>query len=225
MKEIVNELRERLTPPQLKERAKEVAVRETRELKDRFIDSPWAIGITGGLVAAGLGRWLRGRREMRQFDTRYQSAAGFQERGTGLQERGAQLRDKASELAGGVREKAGELKEKAGELKDKAVQMSHRAVEKLPTTEDVKRVGRYVGEEPLVGALAAVAVGAALGLLLPLTNKEREVLEPYRVRAGEKLEQLTEDVKEQVEGLSGKIRGEESEAEPLYPDPKPPTLQ
>jgi hypothetical protein len=65
---------------------------------------------------------------------------------------------------------------------------------------------------------------------LPLTNREREVIAPYRDKAGEKLSELGRDVKEKVEALGDKIRGDEEkveeEPEPLFSeDPLKPTLQ
>ena len=208
MSEIIKEIGQRLTPQQMKERAKEVAVRETRHVKDRIIESPLALGILGGLVTAGVGRWLRNRREVRRFD------AGYELPEPGLRERAAE---------------AGEaIKDKAAELKDRASEVAHRAAEKMPSTEELKqagqRAGRYLGEEPLVGALAALAAGAAVGLLFPVSEGERRVLGSYRVRASEKLESLKEDVKEQVGELEEHIRGEGPKHEDGFPPPKP-TLQ
>lgn len=251
MSEIVKELSQRLTPHEMKERAKEVAVRETRELKDRIFDSPLALGVLGGLVTAGLARFFRSRREIgyappevQTGEYRYRGESHlpgeYRARGEDLKERVGEkahdLKEKAGEIAENVKERAAELtesaKERALELKDKAGQMAQRAAEHVPSGEDVKaatrRVGRYVGDEPLIGALAALAAGAAAGLLLPLTEKEREVLEPYRLRAGETIEQLKDNVKEQMEGLGERLRGEEQEEEKpstAFEMPEKPTLQ
>jgi len=244
MSEIVKELGQRLTPHEMKERAKEAAVRETRVWKDRIVDSPWALGLIGGLVTAGVARYLRTRHIGFDVD-RIQDAGGSIKQRAG--ELGEDLKERAGELSEGLKERAGDLKDRAVELKDKAVEltgkageMAHRAVDKIPSGQDMKlateRVGRYVGDEPLIGALAALAAGAVIGLVLPLSNQERQVLDPYRVRAGEKIDQLKEEVKDKVEGLGERLRGAgdeltqkargEEEVEPLFTsDPMKPTLQ
>src|SRR3954469_15790808 len=76
MSEIVKELSQRLTPHEIKERAKEVAVRQTRQWKDRIVDSPLALGILGGLVSAGVARFLRSRRSEIGFDYRAEYRPG-----------------------------------------------------------------------------------------------------------------------------------------------------
>jgi len=288
MSELVGEIQQRLTPRHMKDRAKEVAVRETRHMKDRIVDSPLALGILGGLVTAGVARWMRSRRfeggsQERRFGERRSGYAGYgegysaygertygergygyrddeagsvREQAAGMREKATEtaenlrekatetaenLRNKASETAENLRERAGDLKEKAAEFKNRAGELAHRAKDKIPSTEDVKqasrRVANYVGEEPIIGALAALAAGITAGLILPVTRREQQVLEPYRAKAEEKLDELAHGVKEQVEGIGERIRGakpqnenenekqEDQDAESVYPTGGEPTLQ
>ena len=85
-------------------------------------------------------------------------------------------------------------------MKDKAQQATARARD-------------YAGEEPLITALGSLAIGAAVGFLLPLTQSERRVLAPAREQVGAKLESLTsevgDEVQARVEELREKIAGEE----------------
>jgi len=283
MSELVGEIQQRLTPRHMKDRAKEVAVRETRHMKDRIVDSPLALGILGGLVTAGVARWMRSRRseggfEERRFGERRYGYAGYgegygaygergydyrdddagsvREQAASMREKAGEtaenlrekatetaenLRNKASETAENLRERAGDLKEKAAEFKNRAGELAQRAKDKIPSTDDVKQASRrmanYVGEEPIIGALAALAAGITAGLILPVTRREQQVLEPYRARAEEKLDQLAHGVKEQVEGIGERIRGQENQpqnenekqededAESVYPTGGEPTLQ
>jgi ElaB/YqjD/DUF883 family membrane-anchored ribosome-binding protein len=251
--EITDELAHRFKPQYMKQRAKEAAVRETRHLKDRIIDSPIALGVIGGLVTAGIARLFRGRIEERRYgyagyDLPEYEEPGIRERARekldeikeGMSGQAEHLKETAGQWREQAKETAGHWKEQAEHLKERASDFSHRVSDRIPSAEELKvrardakwRAENYVGEEPLVGALAALAAGAALGLMLPLTSREREVLTPYREKAEQKLSELGRDVKDQVEALGEKIRGEEgaeeksADREPLFSETElKPTLQ
>jgi hypothetical protein len=76
----------------------------------------------------------------------------------------------------------------------------------MPSADEVKakarqvrtRAREYADDQPLIVALGAAAIGAALGFLLPLTFRERKVLGPARERVNEKLETITDQLDEKM---------------------------
>lgn len=59
---------------------------------------------------------------------------------------------------------------------------------------------RALEEQPLALALGAVAIGMLTASLLPVSNKERQLLEPAKRRAQEGLSQLGDQVSQKLEG-------------------------
>jgi len=230
MTDIAHELGNRMKPTNIRQHAKEVAVRKTVEVKNRVLDSPVALGIIGGLITTGIARLLKGGRRSQEWQASYGYAPGYRyapsmdagdfER-EGLSERASQVGERLSERIEDVKERASEtasrisaqVGDKAGELKQRASQAVETVRERLPSGEELRRGARdatetvrhYVGDEPLIGALAAISVGAALGFLIPVSRREREVVGPYKERATEKLQAMSEQISEQLEEKVGQL--------------------
>ena len=204
IKEIASQLAERAKPTYMKERAKEAAVQKSVELKNRIARSPVALGIIGGITTAGIAKLV--------MHPRQRNGEMHPREGNGNGEMAREFEpDKPV-----VSEKAGQLKEKAGALKEKAREKVGNLRERMPSGEEVKTKVRALtaraGEEPIVTVLGALAIGAALGFLLPLTQRERRMLEPAREEISEKLESLStkvgDKVHEKVDELHEKIAGD-----------------
>jgi ElaB/YqjD/DUF883 family membrane-anchored ribosome-binding protein len=224
MREIAGQLARRADPNYVKQRAKEAAVEKSMELKDRIIGSPIALGIIGGLATAGIAKVMmsqQGRGNYGRRPTGYEGGEPRYERyegGEGYYE-GDEPRfgEKAQEVRTQVADKVEAVKEQAGHLKDQAMQRVEHLRERIPSTHDMKekaqeataRAREYASEEPLITALGALAIGAAFGFLLPLSEPERRVLSPAREQVGAKLEslgnQVTDKVQAKVDDLREKI--------------------
>ncbi|MBF5043892.1 hypothetical protein FGE12_15940 [Aggregicoccus sp. 17bor-14] len=108
------------------------------------------------------------------------------------------VRERVHGAADSVRERASHLRERvpsAGELKSRGSDWYGRALE----------------EQPLALALGAVALGMLAASLLPVSDKERQLIEPAKRRAQEGISQLGEQVSQKLEGSSE----EESDSEEL----------
>ena len=202
IKEIASQLAERAKPTYMKERAKEAAVQKSVELKNRIARSPVALGIIGGITTAGIAKLVMHPRE--------RNGEMHPREGNG---------EMAREFEPGkpvASERVGQLKDKAGALKEKAKEKVGNLRERMPSGEEVKTKVRALtaraGEEPIITALGALAIGAALGLLLPLTQRERRMLEPARAQVSDKLESLSTEVgdkvQQKVDELHDKIAGD-----------------
>ena len=101
------------------------------------------------------------------------------------------VKDSVSEAASGVAERAGELKDRAGE------QLSNLGVEARRQSRRLKTNLEHAAEEnPLALAIGATVVGLALGLLLPGTQREDEMMGPARDQLVERAEHTAERVKD-----------------------------
>jgi ElaB/YqjD/DUF883 family membrane-anchored ribosome-binding protein len=100
--------------------------------------------------------------------------------GRRLADRAEHVKDKVSDATSHAGERASE---RAGELKQRA-------------REARGGFERMMQDNPLAVAVGAAVVGVALGLLLPETEREREMLGPARDRLGDQVQSTAERVKD-----------------------------
>jgi hypothetical protein len=204
MSEIADELSHRANPGELKERAKERAKEmvtdKSYELRERIKSSPKGLGLLGGLIGATSGlllsRYFGRDREYRQYrgyrgDGREYGYGYPEESGTGL-------REKASEVAGELKGKGEQLKdklvEKKDELKGRASEMKYRMKDKMDVRGGGGRLWSMFEERPLIFALAAAGAGALLASLIPLTEREQEVMGPLKQKAVDQAKSAASEV-------------------------------
>ena len=77
--------------------------------------------------------------------------------------------------------------------------------ERVPSRDVIKGrtsdwYGRALNEQPLALALGAVALGMLAASLLPVTDKERQLIEPAKRKAQEGIAQLGDQVSQRLEG-------------------------
>jgi ElaB/YqjD/DUF883 family membrane-anchored ribosome-binding protein len=218
----IDELGDRLSPSNLKEEAKsalkgaaqgavsnvgEQARRTSSRLVEVIRDNPLPV------IAVGAGvTWLLTQRSRSDVSgnrmARYAYTGPDRRQSHGIKDRVGNavsgVKESVSEAAGGVAERAGDWKEQAGERigdwSDQAKSQSRRLKTNLEHTAE---------ENPLALAIGAAIVGLALGMLLPGTQKENELMGSTRDqlvdRAGEAVERAKDaaveagrDVKESI---------------------------
>jgi ElaB/YqjD/DUF883 family membrane-anchored ribosome-binding protein len=148
-----------------------------------------------------------------------------------LEDRAYEARDRVSEGAAEARQRASELKDRAtaksSELRERASGAAHQAQDRIRerASELRERVPdretmRASAEDQLgLWALGAMAVGALLGFAVPVSPREREILEPARRRfreaAEDAKERLFEEGSEAMDRASEKVEsaGEEKRSE------------
>lgn len=214
----------------LKLRAREAVRERALTLKEKVMARPVALAIAGGVAGAVVGALLGRRSEESQhyvkaktlstgtvqpsnWEARVETGPSMGERAEEAKARvsGAvdQTREKLSETVDQTREHlAGAVdraKERASSLKDRASELGHRAGERigshLPSGSELKgKAGNFVREDPAMLAFAALAAGACVGLLLPLTEVERRTLRGAHAKAKEGLQTGFSKAEEVLEG-------------------------
>jgi ElaB/YqjD/DUF883 family membrane-anchored ribosome-binding protein len=211
----IDELGNKLSPSNLKEEAKtaikdaaqgavsnvgEQARRTSSRLVEVIRENPLPV------IAVGAGvTWLLTQRsrsdvsgnrmaryaytgpERRQGDN-WQRGAGARSKVSGSV---SNMKDSVSEAASGVAERAGEMKERAGERISDLGGQARWQTQRLKTN-----LEHAAEENPLALAIGAAVVGLALGLLLPGTQKEDEVMGSARDQLVDRAEETVERAKD-----------------------------
>jgi ElaB/YqjD/DUF883 family membrane-anchored ribosome-binding protein len=223
MSQNIDELGDRLSPDNIKAQAKsaiqdaagsavqsvgEQARRTGMGLVDMIRENPLP-AIAVGAAAT----WLLTKRSPQgrvsgDRMARYAYSGPERRSGQGWQHAGAitgragvvvsEAREKVSDTASGISERASDWAESAGELKDR---MQERAGElggraRQQSARLKSNLEHTMEETPLAVAIGAAVLGLALGMLLPGTQRENEVLGPTRDRLVDRAEEVTERVKD-----------------------------
>ena len=230
MGETVDAIQQKLSPENLKEQAKD-RVRETTvgRAMETVRENPLPAALTG----IGLG-WLfmsarkrsSGRvtsRDEAYYSYDYSPSYGYPPRYEGQEVDGPsngqaleRARDRVGETASQAQDKAGQVASQAqnqvSRLGDQAQYRTRRAGEEFQ---------RVLRENPLtVGAIVA-GVGAAIGLALPETGKENEVMGEARDTFVEKAQEKVQETQEKVQRVTEEAQSaakEEAENQGLTQD-------
>jgi ElaB/YqjD/DUF883 family membrane-anchored ribosome-binding protein len=186
--DVAHELARRVRPAYLKTRVKGAVKEKAVDVKERTLGSPWPYAVAGGLATAGIAKWILARREQRVEP----SAESYGYGGITAEEHlpeGETGPGRMETLKEDLKAKAEHIKDKlpsGAELRQKAQVARERATD-------------FAEEQPLVVALGAIALGAAVGFLLPVSRKERELIAPVKTQAGQRLQGVMDDVRQRVE--------------------------
>jgi ElaB/YqjD/DUF883 family membrane-anchored ribosome-binding protein len=205
----IDELGDRLSPSNLKEEAKsaikdaaqgavsnvgEQARRTSSRLVEVIRENPLPV------IAVGAGvTWLLTQRSRSDVSgdrmARYAYTGPERRQSHGIKNRVgnmvSEVKDSVSEAAGGVSERAGELKEQAGERMEDWGQQARWQSRRLKTN-----LEHAAEENPLALAIGAAVIGLALGLLLPETQRENELMGPARDQLVDRAEETVERAKD-----------------------------
>lgn len=172
--------------------------------------------VPAALVGIGLG-WLYMNRSSGQPDYRahsdshyrYGTAGASQSYGSGYQGadggNGSSMIGRATEQVGDlassaqerVGDMAGSVQERVGDMTDTVMQGTQRAP---------GQIQRMVNQNPLTTAAVAAAVGAAVGLWLPPTQVESQIMGKAHDQAMDKVQQVASDTMDKVEGVAQEVR-------------------
>lgn len=246
--ETVDAIQERLSPRNLKDQAKdkvkEATVGRAREARSGIVDTVRANPLPVAITGIGLGWLLMGARrqdaprhgdDVRRYRTptneyapevdEYPLDNGHEGTdGSSTGEAVGRARDKVGETATQAQDKAGDL---AGRAKGGASDLGSRTREKAgfigsQARRQAGRAGsgfqRMLDENPLAVGAVAVGAGAAIGLAIPETSKEHEVMGEARDAVVEKGKEKAQEAQQKVQRVAEEAQGaaqQEAEAQGL----------
>ncbi len=133
------------------------------------------------------------------------------------------VKDRAADAAHNVRDRAVDVKDravgKASEVRDRAMgavdHLRERAShlrERVPERQVMQArtsdwFHRTVDEQPLLLALGGIALGMLASTLVPVSNKERRLIEPAKRRAEEGISQLGDQLNQKLQNVGEQLGG------------------
>ncbi|MDQ4128583.1 MAG: DUF3618 domain-containing protein [Actinomycetota bacterium] len=221
---------------QAKDRVKEATVGRAREARAGVVETVRANPLPAALTGIGLGWLLMSARQQSQPRYRddlnlyrtptneyarevdeYPVAPKYLPRegdeGTSAGDLAGRARDRVGETATHTQDKAGDL---AGRAQDRAGDLGHRAQDKAgdlgsQVRHQASRVSggiqRMLNENPLTVGALAVGTGAAIGLAIPETSKEHEVMGEARDTVVEKAQEKAQEVQQSVQRVAEEAQG------------------
>ncbi|WP_426731556.1 hypothetical protein [Myxococcus faecalis] len=129
--------------------------------------------------------------------------------GPSMKDRAVSVKDSVSGATDSVKEHvagaADTVRERVHGVKDNVSERASQLREHIPSAGALRHrssdfFSRALEEQPLAIALGAVALGMLAASLLPVSNKERQLIEPAKRRAQEGISQLGEQVGQKLEG-------------------------
>jgi ElaB/YqjD/DUF883 family membrane-anchored ribosome-binding protein len=227
----IDELGDRLSPSNLKEEAKtkikdaaqgavsnvgEQARRTSSRLVEVIRENPLPV------IAVGAGvTWLLTQRSKGEVSgdrmAQYAYTGPERRQSHGVKERVGSavsgVKESVSEAVGGVAERASELKERAGERIGDVGGRARWQTQRLKTN-----LEHAADENPLALAIGAAVAGLALGMLLPGTQREDELMGPARDqlvdRAGETVERAKDAAVEAGREVKETVKAEIEQHKP-----------
>jgi ElaB/YqjD/DUF883 family membrane-anchored ribosome-binding protein len=118
---------------------------------------------------------------------------------------GAHLKERVSDVGQTVKDKASDLKDRAmdtvGQVRDRTSEF----VERIPSGSELKGratdwFDRSLENQPLMLALGSIALGVFASMFIPVSNRERQLIEPARRKAQESLSQLGDQLEQKLQG-------------------------
>jgi ElaB/YqjD/DUF883 family membrane-anchored ribosome-binding protein len=213
MSETVDAIQERLSPENLKEQAKdrvkEATVGRAQEAGSGIVETIRANPLPAALTGIGLG-WLlvsarrsasgqtryRGRAYPYDYPPRYEGRTTTTSGGTSVPSPGEALeraRDRVDESATQAQDRASEA---ASQAQDMVSNLTHQA--RYQARRASGGFERMVRENPLAMGALAVGAGAALGLAIPQSTQEHEVMGEARDTFVEKAQEKAQDAQQRV---------------------------
>lgn len=129
------------------------------------------------------------------------------------------VKDRAAEVASTVKDRATDVKDravgKASEVRERAMGAVDHLRERIPSRDVVRYrtsdwFHRTVDEQPLLLALGGIALGMLASTLVPVTNKERRLIEPAKRRAEEGISQLGDQLNQKLQGTEERSYDDEN---------------
>lgn len=211
---------------ELKTQARETVMRRSHEVKERA-DTPKGWSLLGAIIGAGVGSMLM----KKAFDARHPSDWGTRMYGGYDREEPSlvpapegglmrptgegHLKERASEAMDMAKDKASELKDRAGGLVDQAREKSHELRERIPDRGQMRHQASdwygTVSDNPALLAIGGLAVGALFASLIPVTQRERQLIEPAQRKVKERISGLGDQLESKLSGQTGDERGREEE--------------
>lgn len=123
------------------------------------------------------------------------------------------LKARASDVMDTAKDKAYELKERASHLVDRAKDKASGLGEHIPDRGMVKQRTTdwygMVADNPVLLAIGGIAIGALAAGFLPVTDRERQLMQPAKTKVKESISNLGDQLESKLSGQSDNLGSED----------------
>ncbi|HEX5744880.1 MAG TPA: hypothetical protein VFZ09_01475 [Archangium sp.] len=120
---------------------------------------------------------------------------------------GGGLKERASDVMDMAKDKASDIKERASGLVDRAMDKTHGLRERIPDRGQIRHQASdwygTVSENPVLLAIGGLAIGALFASFIPVTNRERQLIEPAKAKVKERISTLGDQLESKLSGQTG----------------------
>jgi ElaB/YqjD/DUF883 family membrane-anchored ribosome-binding protein len=198
MGETVDAIQQRLSPENLKDQAKdrvkEATVGKAQGVGSAIVESVRANPVPAALTGISLGWLVMSARRQSSAQLRYEER---DPNGLSTGQAVERARDKVGETASQAQDKAGQV---AGQAQHQVSRLGDQA--QYQTRRAGDEFQRVLRENPLTVGALAVGVGAAIGLAVPQTSREHEVMGEARDSFVEKAQEKAEEAQQKVQQVA-----------------------
>jgi len=126
------------------------------------------------------------------------------------------LKSKASDVMDTAKDKAYDLKDRASHLVDRAKDKASGLREHIPDRGMMKQRTTdwygMVAENPVLLAIGGIAIGALAAGFLPVTDRERQLIQPAKDKVKERISTLGDQLETKLSGQTGDVNEDEFQA-------------
>ncbi len=127
----------------------------------------------------------------------------------GVDSGGGGLKERASDVMDMAKDKASNIKDRASGLVDRAMDKTHGLRERIPDRGAIQHQASdwygTVSENPVLLAIGGLAIGALFASFIPVTNRERQLIEPAKAKVKERISTLGDQLETKLSGLTGEV--------------------
>ncbi len=125
------------------------------------------------------------------------------------------LKSKASDVMDTAKDRAQDMKARAGHLVDRAKDKASGLRDHIPDRGMVKQRTTdwygMVSENPVLLAIGGIAIGALAAGFLPVTDRERQLIQPAKAKVKERISTLGDQLETKLSGQTDDVSGNEDE--------------
>jgi hypothetical protein len=133
----------------------------------------------------------------------------------GVDSGGGGLKERASDVMDMAKDKASDLKDRASGLVDRAMDKTHGLRERIPDRGQIRHQASdwygTVSENPALLAIGGLAIGALFASFIPVTNRERQLIEPAKAKVKERISSLGDQLETKLSGQTGEENTQDEE--------------
>ncbi len=126
------------------------------------------------------------------------------------------LKSKASDVMGTAKDKAYDLKDRASHMVDRAKDKASGLRDHIPDRGMVKQRTTdwygMVAENPVLLAIGGIAIGALAAGFIPVTDRERQLIQPAKDKMKERISTLGDQLETKLSGQTGDVNEDELQA-------------